>query len=72
MSLDPESLLASLLVSGVGWVLFSYGRKVRRPPQIGIGFLMLVYPYFVSSIAWMLGLVPALLLCLWLLIKLGL
>jgi hypothetical protein len=72
MSWDPEVLLASLVVSSIGWVLFSYGRKTRRMPQIAVGVIMLVYPYFVSNIAWLLGLVPALLALLWLLIKLRL
>jgi hypothetical protein len=71
MSLEPESLLASLVVSSIGWVLFSYGRKIGRPPQVTIGVVMLIYPYFVSNVLLMLGLVPALLLCMWLLIKLG-
>jgi hypothetical protein len=71
MSLDPNSLLASLLVSSVGFVLFSYGRKMRRFPHAAIGAVMLIYPYFVASIPLMLGLVPALLLVLWLLTRLG-
>jgi hypothetical protein len=72
MSLDPNSLLASLVVSGVGWVLFSYGRKQHRMPQTAIGLIMLVYPYFVPDVAWMLGLAPLLLALLWLLTRLGL
>ena len=72
MSFDPNTLLASLVVSGVGWVLFSYGRKQQRMPQTAIGLVMLVYPYFVSNVAWMLGLVPVLLALLWLLTRLGL
>ncbi|HKP62990.1 MAG TPA: hypothetical protein VJV78_39915 [Polyangiales bacterium] len=72
MSFDPNTLLASLVVSGVGWVLFSYGRKQQRMPQTAIGLVMLVYPYFVDNVALMLGLVPALLALLWLLTRLGL
>lgn len=72
MSFDPNTLLASLVVSGVGWVLFSYGRKQQRMPQTAIGLAMLVYPYFVPNVALMLGLVPALLALLWLLTRLGL
>jgi len=72
MSFDPNALLASLVVSGVGWVLFSYGRKQHRMPQTAIGLVMLVYPYFISSVGWMLGLVPVFLVLLWLLTRLGL
>jgi hypothetical protein len=71
MSFDPNSLLASLVVSGVGFVLFSYGKKMRRFPHAAIGLVMLIYPYFVSSIPLMLGLVPALLALLWVLTRLG-
>jgi hypothetical protein len=55
MNLDPNYLLASFVVSGVGFVLFTYGRKERRLPHAAIGVLMLVYPYFLSSVSWMLG-----------------
>jgi hypothetical protein len=71
MSLEPNSLLASLLVSSVGFVLFSYGKKMRRFPHGAIGVVMLIYPYFVSSIPIMLAIAPVLLLVLWLLTRLG-
>ena len=72
MSLDPNSLLASLFVSGIGFVLFKYGRKLSRFPHTAIGLVMLIYPYFVSDVALMLGLAPALLAVLWLMTRLGL
>jgi hypothetical protein len=65
MSLDPASLIASLLVSSVGFVLFEYGRRMRRVPQIGIGILLLVYPYFVDNVWLMLGIAVILLVILW-------
>jgi len=49
MSLDPAALLASILISGVGFGLFGYGKKLRRTPHIATGILMMVYPYFISS-----------------------
>ena len=72
MNLDPGYLLASLVVSGVGYVLFSYGRKQSRLPQMVLGIVMLVYPYFITDLAWMLGICAALLLLLGLLARLGL
>ena len=72
MSLDPGYLLASLAVSSVGYVLFSYGRKQHRLPNMIVGVVMLVYPYFITDLAWMLGLCPVLLVVLWLLTRLGL
>jgi hypothetical protein len=65
MSLDPGSLIASLLVSSVGFVLFEYGRRMRRVPQLGVGIVLLVYPYFVQSVWVMLGVGVALLVGLW-------
>jgi hypothetical protein len=72
MSLDPESLLASLVVSSIGFVLFRYGRKQSRFPQTAIGVAMLVYPYFITSVPYMLLVCAALLGLLWLMIYLRL
>lgn len=72
MNLDPGSLLASMFVSGVGFVLLNYGRKSRRMPHAAVGLVMLVYPYAISDVAWMLGLMPVLLALLWGATKLGL
>jgi hypothetical protein len=72
LSLDPGSLIASLLVSSVGFVLFEYGRRMRRMPQIGVGIVLLVYPYFVESVWVMLGIGVALLVALWLCLLRGL
>jgi hypothetical protein len=49
MKLDPAWVLVSLAISGVGFVLFGYGRKMRRWPQGIAGVAMLVYPYFIPS-----------------------
>ena len=50
---DATSLLLSLLVSSVGFVLFVYGKKQSRVPHMGFGLVLCVYPYFVSSALWM-------------------
>jgi hypothetical protein len=71
MNFDPAYLGASLLISGIGYVLFSYGRKQRRMPHTGIGFVMLVYPYFVTNIAAMMGTGALLVGVLWGLVYLG-
>ncbi len=60
MNLDLSSLLAGFAVSGVGFVLFSYGRKMGRPPHVVVGLILLVFPYFVPSVVAM-SLVAALL-----------
>ena len=49
MNLDPTWLFLSLLPSGVGFVLFVYGKKRQRWPQLVGGLLFMVYPYFAPS-----------------------
>jgi hypothetical protein len=51
MDLDPTWLLLSMIPSGVGFVLFMYGKKQERLPQLVVGLLMVVYPYLVSSVS---------------------
>jgi len=43
--------MVSLVTSGAGLVLFTYGRKQARMPQVIGGLLLMVYPYFVSTLA---------------------
>lgn len=50
MSLDPTWLFLSLFPSGIGFVLFVYGKKQDRWPQLVAGLLFMVYPYFVDSL----------------------
>jgi len=71
MSFEPEVLFASMLVSGVGFVLFKYGRGRQRVPHTAIGFLLMVFPYAVSSLWAMLGIGAGLCALLWLLTALG-
>jgi predicted phage tail protein len=68
---DANALLASLFVSSIGLVTFLYGKKQGRLPQLVIGFVLIVYSYFLSSVAWMLAIAAALLGLLWLVVRLG-
>ena len=49
MSLDPTWLFLSLFPSGIGFVLFVYGKKHDRWPQLVAGLALMVYPYFATS-----------------------
>jgi len=49
MDFDPTLLMLSVIPSGVGFVLFMYGRKSDRWPQLVTGILFMVYPYFTGS-----------------------
>jgi hypothetical protein len=71
MSFDTNSLLASLLVSSIGFVLLSYGKKMSRPPHMLGGLVLLVYPYFISNAWLMLAIAAVLLGLLWLAVKNG-
>ena len=50
MSLDPTLLFLSLFPSGIGLILFIYGKKQQRWPQLVAGLLLMVYPYFATSV----------------------
>jgi hypothetical protein len=68
---DANSLLASLLVSSIGLVLLRYGKKMARVPQIAVGIVLLVFPYFVGSAIWILAVGACLLALLWLAVNNG-
>lgn len=50
MSLDPTWLFLSLIPGGVGFVLFVYGKKQERWPQLVAGLLFMAYPYFTPTV----------------------
>jgi hypothetical protein len=72
MSFAPGSLFASLVVSSIGFVAFSYGRKQRRLPQSVAGIALMAFPYFVPTVLPMLLIATALLAAMALAIHLGL
>lgn len=55
---EPAYIAVSLVVSGVGFVMFMYGKKQHRPVQLASGLLLLVVPLFVRDALW-LGVVGA-------------
>lgn len=65
MDFSVGSLFASLLVGGIGFVLFVYGRKQSRMPHLVTGFVLMAYPYFVSDTLLMIGIAALLLALLW-------
>ena len=50
MNFDPLYLFLSLVPSGIGFVLFVYGKKQARWPQLSAGLLLMVYPYFAATV----------------------
>lgn len=49
MDFDPTSMFVTFIVSGIGFILFSYGRKMSRPPHVIGGLVMMVFPYFIPG-----------------------
>ncbi len=54
-NLNPGSIIASIFVSGFGFVFFKYGRKRNAPIFVIFGIAMMVYPYIITDVYWMLG-----------------
>lgn len=71
MTIDPTWLFLSLIPSGVGFVLFVYGRKQERWPQIAGGLALMVYPYFATSVSSLVGIGVLLGGAVWYAIRLG-
>lgn len=47
------SFMLSMLIGSIGFVLFVYGKKQSRVPHMGFGFVLCVYPFFITSTLWM-------------------
>jgi uncharacterized membrane protein YbhN (UPF0104 family) len=71
MPFDPTWLFLSLIPGGIGFVLFIYGKKQDRPPQLVAGLAMIIYPYFTESLTALIGVGAAILAGLWLAIREG-
>jgi len=50
VTLDATWLFLSLIPGGIGFVLFVYGKKQARWPQLVAGLAFMVYPYFTPSV----------------------
>jgi hypothetical protein len=72
MSFDPGAFLAAMLVSGIGFVLLVYGKRMGRFPQLAVGLVLFLFPYFVSSVLWTFAIAAVLLAGLWLAVRSGL
>jgi hypothetical protein len=71
VSFDPTWLFLSMIPSGIGFVLFVYGKKQQRWPQMVAGIVFSVYPYFTESILVMVGVGVVLGVALWMTIRAG-
>jgi hypothetical protein len=71
VSLDPTWLFVSLFPSGIGLVLFVYGKKQQRWTLLAFGIAFMAYPYFTESLAALVGVGVGLGLALWAAINAG-
>ena len=46
---NPAALVASLLFGAIGLGVFMYGKKMVLYKPMVIGFVLMVYPYFVPQ-----------------------
>jgi hypothetical protein len=53
--IDPTLLIVSMIPSGIGFVLFTYGRKMHRLPQLVGGIALMIYPYFTPTMTTMIS-----------------
>lgn len=65
------TLIASLVVSSVGFSFFIYGKKQVRFPQLVVGLVMMIFPYFVPGPVAMWSIAGALILSLMLGLRIG-
>jgi len=71
MSLDPTLLFLSLITSGIGFVLFVYGKKQDRWPQLVAGVALMIYPYVVSTATMMIVIGAGIIAALWVAVRQG-
>jgi branched-subunit amino acid transport protein len=50
VNFDPTWLFVSMIPSGIGFVLFVYGKKQQRWPHLVAGIVFSIYPYFTPNI----------------------
>lgn len=71
MTLDPGLLFLSLITSGIGFVLFIYGKKQDRWPHLVAGLALMAYPYVVSTMTMTIGIGLAIVAALWIAVRQG-
>ena len=72
MDFSSGSLIASLIVSSIGFVVFGYGKRQERLPQVITGLILMGFPYLVPSVPLMAGIAAALLGAMWIALRFGL
>jgi len=71
VDLSLSGLLTSALIGGDGYVLFHYGRKSARMPQIVSGLTLMLFPMFVTGAVWMVAIAALVLALFWASLRAG-
>ena len=71
MNVDAAVLIVSLFLGGIGFVLFVYGKKQGRPPQLVAGLALMVYPHFTPTLASLVGVGALICAAFWYALQLG-
>jgi len=71
VNIDPLWLFLSLIPSGAGFVLFVYGKKQARWPQLAAGLALMIYPYFATSLVALVAWGALISVALWSTLRLG-
>ena len=71
MNFDPAWLFLSLIPSGIGFVLFIYGKKQSRMPQLVAGILLMVYPILTPTVLSLVLVGVVICAALWLAVRAG-
>ena len=72
MEISAGWLFSCLMLSSIGFVLFRYGKKQARLPQVVAGLVLMVGSGFVSNTWWMLAGSALVLALLWFATRAGL
>ena len=71
LKFDPLWLFLSLIPSGIGFVLFIYGKKQARMPYLVAGIVLMVYPIFTPTVLSLVGVGVLVCAALWMAVRAG-
>lgn len=60
MMISPSVLMWSILFGAVGMAYLVYGKRQHAPIPFLAGVALLLYPYFVANVDWLVGIGAAL------------
>lgn len=72
MDMSPQGMIASFVVSTVGFGYFIYGKKQLRIPQLGVGIAMMALPMVAATPMATWGVGAGLVLGLYVMLRFGL